>query len=106
MDLVEIMTPAAPGSLMRAVKLDQPGIFRLARRDCELYSVLILCAGSWGRIRITNGKGRAIFLQPSTFTGSFPLGAHMEGGMIVEIHSVDNGPELNINWREADRELV
>lgn len=100
----EIYAPAAPGSLMRTICVEGPGLFRLSRRDCELYSVQIVSAGAWGRARVTNGKGRKLWEQPSTFTGSFWLSAGAEAGLLVELYG--DGTNLTLNWREPDREMV
>lgn len=100
--------PAAPGSLMRSLRLGghKPGLYRLARRGCELYSVQILSGGSWGRIKVMDGHERELWAQPSTFTGSFWLGAWADGGLLVEVSSRDYAPNLTINWREQDQRLV
>lgn len=104
--MIDLYTPAAPGVLTRARQLLEPGLFRLARRDAELYSVQIVSAGAWARIKVWNGAGRELFHQPSSFTGSFWLAGGAEGGIVVEVAARDNGPNLVINWREADRALV
>ncbi len=101
----DVYAPAAPGSLMRSYQLFDAGVFRLSRRDCSFYSVMIAAAGSFGRIVIKDGEGRPLFAQPSTFTGSFVLDAFAKGGLIVEAH-MSTAPFLTINWREADREIV
>lgn len=103
---VDLYVNAAPGSLMRSIKIDEPGLWRLARRSCELYSVQIISSGSWGRARVMNGHGRKLWEQPSTFTGSFWLGGGAEGGLIVELSSQDVAANLTINFREPDREIV
>jgi len=90
---------------MRSLKIGRPGIWRLARRDCELYSVQILSAGAFGAVRVLNGQDRVLFHQPSTFTGSFWLGAGAEGGLVVELYSIDMAPNLTINWRVASRDI-
>ncbi len=104
-DLIDLRVPAAPGSLMRSVVVSKPGKYRLARRDCELYSVQIVSAGAWGRAKVMNGKGRPLWEQPSTFTGSFWLSAGAEDGIIVHLYSTES-PNLTINWREPDLEMV
>lgn len=80
------------------------GLFRLARRDCEVYSVQIVSSGTWGRARVLNGLGRVLWFQPSTFTGSFWLSAGSEAGLIVENYG--EGLNLTVNWREPDQEMV
>ena len=105
-ELVEIYSPSAPGSLMRAARVDEKGLFRLARRSCELYSVQIVSAGAWARLRVMDGLRRVLWYQPSCFTGSFWLGAGAIDGLIVEIGSQDRAPNLTINWREPNAELV
>ena len=97
--------PTAPGSLMRATMIEGTGLFRLARRDAELYSVLVVSCGAWGRIDITDGTGRRIWMQPSTFTGSFVLGAFAWGGLVVNV-ATSCAPQLQVNWREQDARLV
>ena len=104
-DLVDILTPAAPGALMRTATLIKPGSFRLSRRDCELYSVQIFSSGDWGKMQVTDGTGRDIFSQLSTFTGSFWLGAGCKDGLIVRLY-VLSMISVGLNWRERDRKLV
>ena len=106
LDLIDLYAPAAPGTLMRSLKVDKTGIFRLARRSCELVSVMIVSAGAWGRFVVTDGDRRPLIMQPSTFTGSFMLFAGAEGGLIVHLDSQDFAANLTINWREPDRKLV
>lgn len=97
----------APGSLMRSIRIGTPGIFRLARRDCELYSVMITSSGAWGRARLFDAEGNNIWFQPSTFTGSFVLNAGAFGGLLAELYSQDPfAAWLTINWRERDRNVV
>lgn len=100
--MIDYFVPAGPGSLMRSVTLDEVGIHRLARRSCELYSVEI--TAGWGRLRVSNGCGRALWYQPSMFTGSFVLGCAAEEGLIVEIQG--GAPTVQVNWRELDRSLA
>ena len=102
---IDVYAPAAPGSLMRSVKVDRAGLWRLARTSCELYSVQIVSSGSWGRARVMDGRGRALWCQPSTFTGSFVLGASAIDGLIVELASMDMAANLTINFRVPSREL-
>lgn len=104
-DLIDVYTPAAPGSLMRTAVLDKPGHYRLARRDCELYSVQIINAGDWARARALTGEGRPVWYQPSTFTGSFWLCGGLEGGLIMELDALETVC-FAINWRESDRSIV
>ena len=101
----DVYTPAAPGSLMRAYQLFDAGVFRLARRDCAFYSVMIAAAGSFGRIMIRDGTGRPLWAQPSSFTGSFVLDAYAEKGLVVEAH-METAPFLTISWREPDGEII
>ena len=107
-DLIDLYAPPAPGSLMRSVQVMRAGRVRIARRDAEVYSVQIISAGSWARARVLNGEGRALWEQPSTFTGSFWLGAHAAGGIVVEIASGLEYETANftINWREPDQDIV
>lgn len=97
---VDLFVSASPGSLSKCVCLTDAGRFRIARKDAELYSVMIAGAGSWGRIRVEDGVGRALFEQPSTFTGSFVLAAGAESGIVVELAGARGAPNLQINWRE------
>lgn len=90
---------------MRVALLDLPGRYRLARRDCELYSVQILNAGDWGKAWAFDGEGRPVFHQPSTFTGSFWLGGFCRGGLVVELIAL-NIIVFQINWRERTRDLL
>jgi hypothetical protein len=103
---IDLYAPCAPGTNMRSLKVDRVGRWRLARRDCELYSVQIVSSGAWGRIKVTDGLGREIFEQPSVFTGSFWLSAGALDGLIVEVASIDRGANLTVNWREGDSLLV
>lgn len=103
--MLDVLTPAGPGTLMRAVALAELGVYRLARRDCELYSIQVVSAGPWCRARVMNGKYRVLWYEPSTFPGSWWLGADSEDGLIVEIAGKDTSASLLINWREADRTL-
>lgn len=100
------MVPAAPGSLMRAAMLDSVGKWRISRRDAELYSVQIVSAGAWARIRVYNGKGRILFPMLSTFPGSFWLSAGAEDGIIVDLESMTMAPIVTVNFREQDLEVV
>ncbi len=106
--VIDIYTPSAPGSLMRAARVDSEGVYRLARRDCELYSIMIVSAGAWGRLRVTDGNGRSLFLQPSTFSGSFWLSAGAEDGLLVHVGVRSDGDagSFTINWREEDMDMV
>jgi hypothetical protein len=103
---IDVYAPAAPGSLMRAHRIEAPGLWRLARRSCELYSVQIASAGAWGRARVYDATGAGKWYQPSTFTGSFWLGAGCIDGLLVELDARDTAPALVINWREPTRDLV
>lgn len=102
--IVDLYAPSAPGSLMRSMKVSGSGLFRICRRDCELYSVQIVSSGSWGRARVMQADMRVLWFQPSTFTGSFWLSAGAIGGLLVEL----DGSEINLtlNWREPDREMI
>ena len=103
---IDLYAPAAPGTLMRSMKVDRVGRYRVARRSCELYSVEILSGGAWGRWRVTDGHDRELIMQPSTVTGSFWLSAGALDGLIVEVASLDRGANLNVNWREPDTTIV
>lgn len=82
------------------------GRVRLARRDCELYSVQIVSAGAWIRAQLLTAGGRPLWFQPSTFTGSFVLMAGAEGGLIIEMGGRDRGAMITINWREPDTRIM
>ena len=101
--VTDIFVPPAPGSLMRCALLDQAGVFRLARRTCELYSVEIMNPGAWPRYIIRESGGRIAWYEPSAFTGSFTHGGGMSD-LVVEIHAAST-PLACINWRETDREV-
>ena len=107
-DMIDVRVAPSPSTLMRCARVARPGSFRLARRDCELYSVQIVGGGTWTRIRCLSGTGRTIWEQPSSFTGSFWLSAACEDGLVVEVHARDevSCPNLTINWRERDRQVV
>lgn len=98
----------SPGVLMRTVALLEPGLYRLARRTCELYCVQIVGSGAWGRAQMLTGAGRPVWEQPSTFTGSFVLGGECEDGLIANLHCLKPSDAINftISWREPDREVV
>lgn len=104
----DVITPPAPGSLMRSTWLTRAGVYRLARRDAELYSVLISSSGAWGRFSVSNGLGRPLFFMPSPFTGSFWLSAHAEGGIVVELAAMNpsDAADVTIAWRERDQKLI
>jgi hypothetical protein len=100
-DITDLEVPPAPGSLMRAVQLDQVGKFRVSRKNAELYSVQITSAGAWGRINVFDGEGRKVFCLPSAFPGSFWLGGGCFGGIIVYLDSMDMAPIVTVNFREG-----
>lgn len=104
--MIEVYAPSAPGSLMRAYRINRAGVYRLSRRSCELYSVQIVAAGAWGRVQLEDAEGELKFLQPSMFTGSFWLSGGSIGGLIARVDARDASPNLAINWREQDQELV
>lgn len=106
-ELIDVYTPCEPGGLMRSTRVVRRGLYRLARRDAELYSVQIIGSGSWGRARLLDAN-RVMWEQPSTFTGSFWLGGGARGQMVVELYasSEHDAANLTINWREKDRHLV
>lgn len=91
---------------MRSIRLGQSGLWRLSRRTCELYSVMIVSSGAWGRFACRTGEGRVVFMQPSTFTGSFWLSGCCEAGLLVEIDSRDAATNLTIGWREPDARML
>lgn len=93
---------------MRSIQVVRHGRFRISRRDSELYSVQIVSSGSWARARVTDAAARVLWEQPSTFTGSFWLGAAAAGGIIVEIASdrEHEAANLTINWRERGQDIA
>ncbi len=105
-DVKDLYVPPSVRSLMRTVCLSKHGKWRLARRHCRLQSVMICSAGAWAALVSYTGIGRQIWMMPSTFTGSFYLGAHCERGFIMELHSLTTAPEISVSWQEADREIV
>jgi hypothetical protein len=105
-DVLDIIVPATPGSLMRATQLWQKGYFRVSRRDCEVYSIQITSSGSWAALYIYNGLGRILFHMDSAFTGSFWLSAGAEEGLIVHLHSRATPPTITVNFREKDLKLL
>lgn len=105
-EIIDVKVPAPSRSLTRAIQLWHKGLFRISRRDAELYSVQITSAGAWARIRIWNGLGRLIFHQNSTFTGSFVLNGGAEAGIIVGLEAMDIAPNVMINFRERDNKLI
>lgn len=105
--IIDIYAPTAPGSLMRSISILRSGLWRISRRPSELYSVQIVSSGAWGRARVLDAlDGRPLWFQPSTFTGSFVLGAGAYGGLIVELDAADVAPNLTINWREPTIEMM
>lgn len=91
---------------MRSCLLWEAGYFRISRRVAELYSVQITSAGAWGHLSIYTGKGRRIFRQLSTFTGSFWLSGGCEDGIVVYLEAVTTAPTVMVNFREQDGKLV
>jgi len=105
--IIDVWGRPAPGSLLRSIRIGKTGIYRVSRRDCELYSVMITSSGAWGRAKLFDADGNDIWLQPSAFTGSFVLMAGAFGGLLASIYSADLfAPWLTINWRERDRKIV
>ncbi len=102
---VDIYIPACSGSLGRTYQLNDPGVFRLARRDCVFYSVMIAASGSFGSVVVRTGTGRPIWSQPSSFTGSFVVNGFAEGGLVVEAW-MEARPFVTISWREPDDKIV
>ena len=105
---IDVYTPCAPGSLMRSAQIFQPGLWRISRRDSELYSVQIVGSGAWARCKVVDAAGRTLWMQPSTFTGSFWLGAAAIGGIIVQIWSSHEfeAANLTLNWREKGQDCA
>lgn len=102
----DVRTQSAKGSLTRAVAVSRLGLTRIARRSSELYSVMITHGGSFCRLILRNGLGVPLFDQLSCFTGSFVMGAGAEGGIIVDVDGMQQPPLLQLNWREADLQVV
>jgi hypothetical protein len=104
--VTDIKTPAVSHSLMRTVRLAHIGVFRLARRSAEFYSIMIDHSGSFCRLIVRNGKGVPLFDQFSSFTGSFVNQAYAEGGIVVDVEGKQQAPLLSVNWREPDLQLI
>lgn len=104
--ITDILGRPSPGSLMRSAVISSRGVFRLARRDAELYSVMIM--REQGSARVYDAEGNTLWYQPSVFTGSFVIMGHAVGGLYVHIHSLDerSTPTLSFNWREQDQEMI
>lgn len=94
-----------PGTYMRSYQLFEPGVFRLSRRDCAFYSVMIAASGDFGMLTVRSGTLRPLWSQPSSFTGSFVLDCFSEEGLIVEAY-LESQPFLTISWREPDDKMV
>ena len=101
----DVYTPASQGSFFHCFQLVDAGVFRLARRGCVFYSVMIAAGGSFGRLWVRAGNGRPLWGQPSTFTGSFVLNCYAEGGLIVQAE-MSTPPFLTVSWREPDGGIV
>lgn len=97
---VDVEVPHTPGSLMQSAYLDTVGRWRIARKNAELYSVQITSAGAWAQLIVANGRGRTLFHMPSTFTGSFWLGAGADDGIVVTLVSQTMAPIVTVNFRE------
>jgi len=103
----EIFTAPSPRSLKRIRMFWTSGMFRVARRDCSLYSVEVANCGAWGRLRIFTGTGRIVFDMPSLFTGSFPLEGFCEGGLICHIACGPGSDILmSVTFTEPDTDQV
>ena len=103
--IIDIFVPTEPNSLMRGTQVESCGLFRLSRRTCELNSIKILFGGSCGWLEVVSGLGRPLFRMPSSFTGSFPLGAEAEDGLIVYM-AADISQVVQLSWREPDTQLI
>lgn len=103
--LRDLFAPAAPGSLMRSILVEGPGRFRIARRNCEIYSVQIPTCGDLAKFRLLDACGETKFFMPTVFTGSFWLSAGCDGGLIAELDAL-NVVTIVINYREPDQKLV
>ena len=101
----DVYAPAAPGTLMRCYQLRDSGVFRLARRDCSFYSIMVTMSGTCGQLAVRTGARRLIWMQPSSFTGSFVMDGACEEGLIVEAY-MEGWPSVTINWREPDTACV
>ncbi len=102
---VDVRVASQPGSLARSYSLTASGVFRLARRDCAVRSIMIAASGSFGQITLWTGARRKIWSQPSSFTGSFVLDGFCEDGLIVEVRMA-SVPSITVNWREPDEGVV
>jgi hypothetical protein len=70
--------------------------------------VQIVGSGAWARCKVMDAEGRTLWMQPSTFTGSFWLGAAAIGGLIVQIWSSHEfeAANLTLNWREKGQDCA
>lgn len=107
----EVRAPSAPNSLTRSHVIDTPGVYHLARRDCELYCVNVIRSGMSSRIRVYDGLFRPLFSLPAGSapgfcSDSFPIGGFCEKGMYVTSHSRSTFPLFGVTWREKDLQLV
>lgn len=103
----EVFAPAAPGSLKRGASISESGVFRLARRTSEFYSILVPNPGAWASLEVRDGYNRPVWRMPTTFTGSFVSGIELEGGVIVEAFERRGVPaQFTVSWREPDQLMV
>jgi hypothetical protein len=107
-DIIDLYIPPAPGSLTRSAALLTPGIFRLSRRDCELYCAQIVGQGAWAKACIMDGEGRDLWEQPSCFTGSFVVTSFAKGGLIAHLYCLKDSDAINftVSWREPDKQII
>jgi hypothetical protein len=84
-----------------SVSITQTGLWRLTTKTATLYSIQILSCGAWGGLTAYNGQRRAVWHQPSAFTGSFAMGAECEGGIIFDTgFGKEVATNITVNWKE------
>jgi hypothetical protein len=106
-DATDLYTEPIAGSGMRMRTIRESGIYRLSRRTCNAYSILIEGIGAWGRIILFDGRATEFFHQPSTFTGSFVLDGCAFDGLYCHSYSGPGSDAIvTVNWREMDLSVV
>jgi len=78
----------------------EEGLFRLSTAKHVNWQVAEIWKNA-GHLTVFDGNGRAVFKQPSVFTGSFKLDGYCENGLLVRLgagHHVC--PNVTITWQE------
>jgi hypothetical protein len=103
----DVVVAPHPGSLLRAAVLDRPGVYRLARRSCQLDTVFLGNLGSWAQCTIYTGAWRPVLHLPTMVTGTFKLGGYCERGLLTRISARSGAsPLVSVSWREPDQAVV